>query len=283
MRGSTLSSNNLTHSVPQAVGDIINCGFINKAAEKFQEMRESGIPICPKCGCAKYGEYEYNGVTIALPIPCECDKALAKDEEAARKAAAVGSLRRNCFTAGSYAGYTFDNCDDRNPKEVNAAKAYVENFESFAAEGRGLLLYGDVGGGKTYIAASVANALMEKGERVIMRTVSDLIYAVQDRGNPLSPMMMGCDLLIIDDYGAERDTEWSKEGLYRVIDGRYASRRPMLVSTNLTPKELSSAAMMDRRINDRLLERCRPIQIPVAKRRISRSNFEEMDKVLGLT
>lgn len=283
MRESTPFSSSPAHSGPQAVGDILNCGFLNKAAARYKEMKESGIPTCPKCGRAKFGEYEYNGVTIALPTPCECDNALAKDEEAARKAAAVGSLRRNCFTSGSYAGYTFENCDDRNPKEVNAAKAYVENFEAFAVEGRGILLYGDVGGGKTFIAASVANALMEKGKRVIMRTVSDLIYAAQDRGNPLSSMMMGCDLLIIDDYGAERDTEWSKEGLYRVVDGRYASRRPMLVSTNLTPKELSSAAMVDRRINDRLLERCRPIQIPVVKRRVSRANFEEMDKLLGLT
>lgn len=282
MRASTPFSSSPAHSGPQAVENILNCVFLNKAAVRYQEMKESGIPTCPKCGCAKLGEYEYNGVTIALPIPCECDNALAEDEEAVRKAVVVGSLRRNCFTAGSYAGHTFENCDDRNPKEVNAAKAYVENFEAFAAEGRGLLLYGDVGGGKTYIAASVANALIEKGKRVIMRTVSDLIYAVQDRGNPLSSSMMSCDLLIIDDYGAERDTEWSKEGLYRVVDGRYASRRPMLISTNLTPKELSSAAMVDRRINDRLLERCRPIQIPVVKRRVSRANFEEMDKLLGL-
>lgn len=282
MKESIQSSSSLAQSDPQAVGNILNCGFFNKAADSYRKMKESGIPTCPKCGCAKYGEYEYNGVTIALPIPCECDNALAKDEEAARKAAAVGALRRSCFTAGSYIGYTFENCDERNPKEVNAAKAYVENFEVFAAEGRGILLYGDVGGGKTYIAASIANALMEKGKRVIMRTVSDLIYAVQDRGTPLSSMMMGCDLLIIDDYGAERDTEWSKEGLYRVVDGRYASCRPMLISTNLTPKELASAAMVDRRINDRLLERCRPIQVPVAKRRVSRANFEEMDKLLGL-
>lgn len=282
MRASTPFSSSPAHSGPQAVGNILNCGFLNKAAARYQEMKESGIPTCPKCGRAKFGEYEYDGVTVALPVACECDNALAEDEGAARKAAAVGALRGNCFTAGSYAGYTFEKCDERNPKEVNAAKAYVENFEAFAVEGRGILLYGDVGGGKTFIAASVANALMERGKRVMMRTVSDLIYAAQDRGNPLSSMMMGCDLLIIDDYGAERDTEWSKEGLYRVVDGRYASRRPMLVSTNLTPKELSSAAMVDCRINDRLLERCRPIQIPVVKRRVSRANFEEMDKLLGL-
>lgn len=282
MRESSLSSSNSAHSGSQAVGDILNSGFINKAAERWREMKEYGIPTCPKCGCAEFAEREYNGVMVVLPVTCRCDDALAKKEEAARKAAAVDALRKNCFTAGSYIGYTFESCDERNPKEVNAAKAYVENFAAFAAEGRGLLLFGDVGGGKTYIAASIANALMEKGRRVIMRTVSDLIYAMQDRGNPLASSMMGCDLLIIDDYGAERDTEWSKEGLYRVVDGRYASRRPMLISTNLTTGELASAAMMDRRINDRLLERCRPIRIPVVKRRVSRANYEEMDKILGL-
>ena len=282
MKRSSLSSTSLERGGSQPLGDIINRAFFNKAAERYQEMKGTSIPTCPKCGCPKFGEYEYNGSTVALPIACECDNALAENEKAARKAAAVGALRRNCFTAGSYAGYTFENCDERNPKEVNAAKAYVENFDAFAAEGRGLLLYGDVGGGKTYIAASVANALMEKGKRVIMRTVSDLIHATQDRGDPLAPMMRGCDLLIIDDYGAERDTEWSKEGLYLVVDGRYSSRRPMLISTNLTPKELSSADIVDHRINDRILERCRPIQIPVVKRRVSRANYEEMDKLLGL-
>ena len=69
-------------------------------------------------------------------------------------------------------------------------------------------------------------------------------------------------LLIIDDLGSERNTEYSTEQVYSVIDGRYRSGRPMILSTNLTMREMKDRRdRAQERIYDRVLERCVPLLV----------------------
>ena len=69
-------------------------------------------------------------------------------------------------------------------------------------------------------------------------------------------------LLIIDDLGMERNSEFALEQVFHVIDSRYRSRKPLIVTTNLTLTELNTPAdMAHRRIYDRILERCVPIRM----------------------
>ena len=75
-----------------------------------------------------------------------------------------------------------------------------------------------------------------------------------------APLDFGQFLLIIDDLGVERSTEYAMEQMFFVIDSRYRSRRPMIITTNLKLAELKNPPdLAHARIYDRILERCAPI------------------------
>ena len=71
--------------------------------------------------------------------------------------------------------------------------------------------------------------------------------------------LSSCGLLILDDFGVERRTPYAREQVYEIVNRRYLSGRPMVVTTNLTLEELKNADRDDSRINDRVLERCVPV------------------------
>lgn len=130
----------------------------------------------------------------------------------------------------------------------------------------GLLLWGDVGTGKTFIAACIANALIEKGVSVLMTNFSKILNSLSamfdvDR-NKFIESFNRYSLLIIDDLGIERNSEFALEQVFNVIDSRYRSKKPLIITTNLTldelkhPKDLAHA-----RIYDRVLERCVPLKV----------------------
>ena len=101
----------------------------------------------------------------------------------------------------------------------------------------GLLLWGDVGTGKTFIAACIANALIEQGVAVLMTNFSKILNQLsatfnEDR-NKYIENMNGYSLLIIDDLGIERNSEFALEQVFNVIDSRYRSKKPLIVTTNL--------------------------------------------------
>ena len=131
------------------------------------------------------------------------------------------------------------------------------------AENLGLLLWGGVGTGKSFLAGCIANALMEKEIPVRMTNfaliLNDLAASFEGR-NEYIERLCRFPLLIIDDFGMERGTEYGLEQVYNVIDSRYRSRRPMIITTNLKLSELKNPPdLAHARIYDRILERCAPI------------------------
>ena len=160
--------------------------------------------------------------------------------------------------------YTFAKDSGVNP-EMALAHKYVENWDSMKERSSGLLLWGDVGTGKTFFAGCIANALLDKGIPVLMTNFARILNTLagmhsEDR-NPFIDSMNRYSLLIIDDLGMERNSEFALEQVFHVIDSRYRSRKPLIVTTNLTLTELNTPAdMAHRRIYDRILERCVCIQ-----------------------
>ena len=72
--------------------------------------------------------------------------------------------------------------------------------------------------------------------------------------------LLGCGLLILDDLGMERQTEYSREQIFNIVDGRYLAHKPMIITTNLTLTQLKSPeTMAEQRIYDRVLEMCVPV------------------------
>ena len=125
------------------------------------------------------------------------------------------------------------------------------------------LLWGKVGTGKSYFAGCIANALMEQEVAVRMTNFSailnDLTASFEGR-NEYIERLCRFSLLIIDDFGMERGTEYGLEQVYNVIDSRYRSRKPLIVTTNLTLDSLQNPLdTAHARIYDRLLEMCAPI------------------------
>lgn len=127
----------------------------------------------------------------------------------------------------------------------------------------GYLLWGSVGTGKSFFAACIANALMEKEIPVRMTNfaavLNDLSGSYEGR-NAYIARLCRYPLLILDDFGMERGTEYGLEQVYNVIDSRYRSGKPLIVTTNLSLDELQHPQDTPHaRIYDRLLEMCAPI------------------------
>ena len=152
------------------------------------------------------------------------------------------------------------------------AQRYVSQWEKAKEQNLGLLLWGGVGTGKTYIAACIANALIEQKVPVLMTNFSKVLNQMgamysEDRYKYISDFSK-FPLLIIDDLGVERSTEYVREQIFAIIDERYKANLPLIVTTNLTIYELSDPKdVADARIYSRLLEMCAPIQIRGSDRR----------------
>jgi DNA replication protein DnaC len=92
-------------------------------------------------------------------------------------------------------------------------------------------------------------------------------------------------LLIIDDLGAERKSEFMQETVFNIVDARYRSGLPFIITTNLTAEELKKPQDVSySRIYDRILERCFPIEVSGASRRRQnlKDNYKNVKEKLGL-
>ena len=194
---------------------------------------------------------------------CRC----VREYHDAKKAAAdhtrhlkeVDKLRRNCFQYSNYANVTFENSKTQNKQFVYCLD-YVNNWEKSKENNIGLLFWGDVGTGKTYLAACIANALIEQEVSVRMLRFSHILNSGFETRNELLEDICRCSLLIIDDFGSERETEYGLEIIHSVLDARYSSGKPMVVTTNLPLKTINNTTdVMHKKIYDRL-KNCVPIQ-----------------------
>ena len=144
------------------------------------------------------------------------------------------------------------------------ARFYAGHWDTMQAENIGYLFWGGVGTGKSYLAGCIANALMEKEIPVRMTNfaaiLNDLAASFEGRNEYISRLCR-YPLLILDDFGMERGTEYGLEQVYSVIDSRYRSRRPLIVTTNLTLQQIQNPPdTAHARIYDRLLEMCAPVR-----------------------
>ena len=109
-----------------------------------------------------------------------------------------------------------------NP-QMKHARFYADNFDTMLSENIGYLLWGSVGTGKSFFAACIANALMEKEIPVRMTNfaavLNDLSGSFEGR-NQYIARLCRYPLLILDDFGMERGTEYALEQVYNVIDSR---------------------------------------------------------------
>ena len=224
---------------------------------------------CAKCHTPRQGRYTLQGRVFMPPIRCKCQQELYEQEETKRKLlekqAEIERMKASGLQDKSLYDYTFEKDTGINP-EMHLAHKYVENWDDMKARSSGLLLWGNVGTGKSFFAGCIANALLEKGVPVLMTNFSRILNTLtgmhfEDR-NQFINSLNRYSLLIIDDLGIERNSDFALEQVFNVIDSRYRSKKPLIITTNFTLSELNNAAdIAHKRIYDRILERCIPVRI----------------------
>lgn len=185
----------------------------------------------------------------------------------------------------------FENAD-MSEKYMILAKRYADNF-LVKNKKTGMLLYGDVGTGKTFASACIGNYLMEKGKTVMMINLglylNKLSREFGEAEKDILEQIEKCDLVIIDDFGTEKNlddnsTGWRAEKIYNLIDTRYRSGKPLIISTNLIFNDDEEKCEITEkfsiqgknRIRDRIIDMCFPVRVTGKSRRgITKDKFLE--------
>ena len=247
-------------------------------AEAEDYTGEDGLLYCGKCHTPKEAYFAEGKTCFGRdrhPTDCDCQRAAREKQQAAesrqKHLEKVEDLKRRGFTDPAMRNWTFEHDNGRNP-QTETARFYVESWETMQAENIGYLFWGGVGTGKSYLAACIANALMEKEVAVCMTNfatiLGDLAASFEGRNEYIS-RLCSYPLLILDDFGMERGTEYGLEQVYSVIDSRYRSGKPLIATTNLTLEELQHPQDTPHaRIYDRLTSMCAPV-------RFTGSNFRK--------
>ena len=252
---------------------------------------ENGLLYCGKCRTPKQTEINVLDNIYRPHIRCQCleeEYARAEAERQQREfEKKVEGLRKKGFPDRDMLNWTFDNDDGENEQITKAMKRYVDNFDEFKKQGKGLLLWGNTGRGKTYAACEVANALIDKGYSVLVTNFARIVNTLQGtfEKQEYIDSLNTFSLLVIDDLATERDTAYMKEQIFQVVDARYRAKLPMIITTNLTLEEIKSTNDLEySRIYDRIIERCFPIEVKGINRRYKavKETYGDMKDLLGL-
>lgn len=255
-------------------------------------FERDGLLFCRRCGTPRQCRVNILGQQRIAPCLCQClEEARAArkfEQERAEQALAIEQYRSAGFPDREMARYRFERDNGSQPKIRRAMEKYVEQFADFRKDGKGLLLYGNVGTGKSFYAACVVNALIDRGYPCAMTNFSRLtnkIGGIWDGKQDFIDRLCRFALVAIDDLGAERDTEFMGEQVTSIIDSFYRAKVPLLITSNFSPSQIAGdCELRKRRVYDRLLERCHPIKVdgPSLRKAIGRADFQRMNEQLGL-
>lgn len=272
-------------------------GIAARAARQYARQEgdytgEDGLLYCGKCHTPKQVRQPLLGEMKVLHCACKCsverNKRDAEEQRKRDRMQYLDGMRRTGFPDAEMRKWTFANDDGGNSKIIEIARKYVDNFDAMRSQGTGLLLYGNVGCGKSFAAACIANALIDRGTPCMMTNFSRIINRLQesfDGRQKYIDNLSRFDLLVIDDMAVERNTEYVWENVMNIVDSRYRSGLPLIVTTNLTIGELADPSDIRRqRVYSRLKEMCVPIEVTGADRRTRKMerNIMSAKELLGL-
>ncbi|MBO4229109.1 MAG: ATP-binding protein [Clostridia bacterium] len=192
-------------------------------------------PLCDDTGFTK----ESKGRSI-----CGCMKrALIL---AGYESSGIGAmLDKQTFDSFSLSYYPEEDREKNMRKVFERSQQYAETFHG---EGSGnLLFFGATGLGKTHLSTAIAKAVIDRGYDVVYDTAQNIFSVFEaerfgkDREGSVSEpaaRYFDCDLLILDDLGAEMSTQFTVSCLYQLLNERMMTRRPMIISTNLQFAEI---------------------------------------------
>ena len=235
-----------------------------------KEYIKDGHAFCKVCHERKDGKVmEFFDNKMIFKISCKCDRDREEREKERQKQMEIERLKSSCFNSIIQWSYTFENYQGEENQSLIIAKNFVKNYEEMKKENIGLLFYGSVGSGKTYLACSIANSLIEQYQiGVKIRNFAQIINELQKGGfdfdkNAYIESLVNTSVLILDDLGIERDTSYAKEQVYNIVNNRYLKQKPTIFTTNLSYDTIQNCkdSVEYQRIYSRIIEMCIPIMV----------------------
>jgi DNA replication protein DnaC len=194
--------------------------------------------VCPICGGTGWKIIERGGLSGAEPCACAGE-------------ARAGALKEGSGIPPNFVRAALNNVviPHDNPiaaEKLGRAKILINGFlrEFPAVDHPGLLLAGDTGCGKTHLAVAALKALIDKGHEGKFFDYQNLLDRIRSSYDKASgsgdreaySSAMECGVLLLDDLGSHRVTEWVEDIVTSIITYRYNHRKPIIVTTNLDPK-----------------------------------------------
>lgn len=201
--------------------------------------------ICQYCGRTLYA-FQFFGNEMKIECPCvtaEREEREKADAELRRRNRIKVRLAQSGLPP-KMQGMTFDAFERRKgtEKALDACRAFAD---SFGASDRGILLAGQPGSGKTHLACATVVAVIERGYRAKFIRCADITYLLREtynstdrsEGEVVEPLR-SAPLLVIDDIGVQRMTDYDKSVIHGLIDHRINYGRPTIYTTNLNASEM---------------------------------------------
>lgn len=231
-----------------------------------QTQRSAEDATCPRCF----------GTGMQL-IPgegarrCECQDS--DQRQRLFRAARIPARYQHCTITNYDSGA--DESTESKWKAKGEAQNIVEDF--LTIDGRGLLLVGPVGVGKTHLAVGILRELIDRYQvRGLFYQFGALLKRIQDSYNPISQAseltvlqpVFDADVLVLDELGASKPTDWVRDTMMQIINARYNDKRLTIFTTNYSDKRKNNAdttELLEERIGmplrSRLYEMCRTVEI----------------------
>jgi DNA replication protein DnaC len=266
-----------------------------------KELESASDGICHKCGTATFTTIELLGRIRRMPVMCKCREEEYKRgkeiEASTERRLKLERLMQYSLMDHKFRECTFENfnIDSQNEKLYKMAVKYCDKWPEMKRQNVGFLFWGAPGNGKSYLSFCIANRLLQNFVPVIAISSIGILNRIKQTYNnhgkegevEVINSLKNASLLVLDDLGAENDTDWSKEKLYEIIDSRIRDQKPMIVTTNLTPDQLRKKLTGEdnvARTYDRLVEMCCPIEVKGPSRRVkaAKEKIEVVKELLNL-